>query len=74
MSKKNPKQEEAMAAEGWLTVLAAAALANVGDSTIYRWLDAGALEEKRVGGRRYVSRTSVEREAGKETKPAAAEG
>lgn len=70
MTKKNLRQEEAQAAEGWVTVLAAAELAKVGDSTIYRWLDAGALEERRIGGRRYVSRASVEREAGKATAPA----
>lgn len=67
----NPRQEAALAAEGWLTVPAAAELAQVGTSTIYRWLDGREIEERRVGSRRYVSRASVLRAAGQapETTP-----
>lgn len=69
MSKNNPEQEAKLAADGWLTVPAAAALAGVTDSTIYRWLDGLLLDEKRVGGRRYVSRSSVEATAQQQQKP-----
>lgn len=69
MSKNNPEQEQKLAGEGWLTVPAAAALAGVTDSTIYRWLDGHELEERRVGGRRYVSRTSVEQQVEKTKTP-----
>lgn len=50
-----------MRKRGWLSTATAAAEAMVDRSTIYRWIGSGQLEATKVGGSRYVRRSSLTR-------------
>ncbi len=52
-------QIEAMRARGLVTVSAAADLAHVARSTIYRWLEAGKLKSQETGLGIFVKRASL---------------
>jgi excisionase family DNA binding protein len=49
-----------MELRGFVTVVAAAKIAGVHRSTIYSWLEQNKIENSRLGGARYILRTSLE--------------
>ena len=55
----NRVHQEVLAEQGLITVAAAARLAEVHRSTIYRWINNDVVKSKTIGGQTYVYRKTV---------------